>query len=158
MGGPSISETTAGGPAVEAHTSRRWRRGLTSFATSWMTQQAQTRNQRRAAKKEKREKLFGRFVDEAARPYADALQNKRDNASAMMVIYGLTDRIRLISSQPVVASADNVARIQVLTENAWRRGRFPVRQSTAPKTKRRMKPGLPGRQAALDAFRRAIHF
>jgi hypothetical protein len=35
--------------------------GLTSFATSWMTQQAQTRSQRLAAEKEKREDLFGRF-------------------------------------------------------------------------------------------------
>ena len=85
--------------------------GLTSFATSWMTQQAQTRNQRLAAERAKREELFGRFVDEAARLYSDALQNRRDDASAMMVIYGLVNRIRLTSSPRVVKSADLVARI-----------------------------------------------
>jgi hypothetical protein len=83
--------------------------GLTSFATSWMTQQAQTRNQRLAAEKEKREDLFGRFVDEAV--YADALQHKREDAAAMMVIYALANRIRLTSSSKVIASADNVTRI-----------------------------------------------
>jgi hypothetical protein len=85
--------------------------GVTSFATSWMTQQAQTRAQRLAAEKAKREDLFGRFLDEAAKLYADALQNKREDAAAMMVIYGLANRIRLTSSARVVKSADTVTRI-----------------------------------------------
>jgi hypothetical protein len=85
--------------------------GLTSFATSWTTLQAQTRAQRLANEKDKREALFGRFVDEAAKLYADALQNKREDASALMVIYGLTNRIRLTSSPRVVERADTVARI-----------------------------------------------
>jgi hypothetical protein len=85
--------------------------GLTSFATSWMTQHAQSKMQRLAAERDKREALFGRFVDEAAKLYADALQNKRDDTSAFFVIYGLTNRIRLISSARVVNSADTLARI-----------------------------------------------
>jgi hypothetical protein len=40
--------------------------GLTSFATSWTTQQAQARAQRLAAEREARAQLFGRFLDEAA--------------------------------------------------------------------------------------------
>ena len=70
--------------------------GLTSFATSWMTQQAQSRTQRLAAEKDKREDLFGRFLEEAAKLYTDALQNKREDAASLMVIYGLANRIRLI--------------------------------------------------------------
>jgi len=86
--------------------------GLTSFATSWMTQQAQARTQRVANEKEKREALFGRFLDEAAKLYADALQSKREDAAALMIgIYALTNRIRLSSSARVVESADTVARI-----------------------------------------------
>jgi len=70
--------------------------GLTSFATSWTTQQA----------------LFGRFLDEAAKLYADALQSKREDAAALMIgIYALTNRIRLSSSARVVENADAVARI-----------------------------------------------
>jgi len=86
--------------------------GLTSFATSWMTQQAQARTQRVANEKEKREALFGRFLDEAAKLYADALQSKREDAAALMIgIYALTNRIRLSSSARVVENADAVARI-----------------------------------------------
>ena len=87
--------------------------GLASFATSWVTQQAQTRAQRIAAEKDARAALFGRFLDEAAKLYADALQNRRDDVTALMGIYGLTNRIRLISSQEVVEAADTVVRIIV---------------------------------------------
>ena len=86
--------------------------GLTSFATSWTIQRAQTRAQRVANERDKREALFGKFVDEAAKLYADALQNKREDAAALMIgIYGLTSRIRLISSARVVQSAEAVTQI-----------------------------------------------
>jgi len=85
--------------------------GLTSFATSWTTLQAQGRAQRLANERDKREALFGRFLEEAAKLYADALQNKRDDASALIGLYALIGRIRLISSARVVESADTVARI-----------------------------------------------
>jgi len=55
--------------------------------------------------------LFGRFLDEAAKLYSDALQNKCDDASALMVLYRLCNRIRLTSSARVVDSADTLARI-----------------------------------------------
>jgi hypothetical protein len=87
--------------------------GLTSFATSWTTQQAQTRAQRLAAERDSRAALFGRFLDEAAKLYADALQNRRDEISGLINIYALTNRIRLISTEPVVESADMVVRMIV---------------------------------------------
>jgi hypothetical protein len=89
--------------------------GLASFATSWVTQQAQTRAQRIAAEKDARAALFGRFLDEAAKLYADALQNRRDDVTALMGIYGLTNRIRLLSSPEVVDAADTLVRIIVDT-------------------------------------------
>jgi hypothetical protein len=54
--------------------------GLTSFITSWATLRAQTKAQRRANEADKREALFGRFLEEAAKLYADALQHNRDEA------------------------------------------------------------------------------
>ena len=87
--------------------------GLASFATSWVTQQAATRAQRIAAERDARAVLFGRFLDEAARLYADALQNRRDDTSALIGIYALTNRIRLLSSTQVVDAADIVTRIIV---------------------------------------------
>src|ERR1700761_6474002 len=76
--------------------------GLAAFATSWTTQQAQPRAQRLAAEREGRAALFGRFLDEAAKLYADALQNGRDDTARLIGIYALTNRIRLVSSPEVV--------------------------------------------------------
>src|SRR5215469_14369329 len=80
--------------------------GLTSFATSWTTQQAQVRAQRRAAERDARAALFGRFLDEAAKLYSDALQNRCDNAARLMDIYALKSRIRLVSSPKVIEAAE----------------------------------------------------
>ena len=57
--------------------------------------------------------MFGRFLDEAAKLYSDALQNRRDDITGMIGIYALTNRIRLTSSPQVVEAADTVARIIV---------------------------------------------
>ena len=87
--------------------------GLTSFATSWTTQQAQARAQRLAAERDGRAALFGRFLDEAAKLYTDALQNRRDDISGLISIYALTNRIRLMSTERVIESADTVCRLIV---------------------------------------------
>jgi len=89
--------------------------GLTSFATSWTTQQAQARAQRLAAERDSRAALFGRFLDEAAKLYAEALQNRRDDITGMIGIYALTNRRSLTSSPQVVEAADTVCRIIVDT-------------------------------------------
>lgn len=67
--------------------------GLASFATSWTTQHAQTRAQRIATERDARAELFGRFLDEAAKLYADALQSRRDDISRLTGIYALTNCI-----------------------------------------------------------------
>jgi hypothetical protein len=89
--------------------------GLASFATSWVTQQAQSKAQRRAAERDARAALFGRFLDEAAKLYSDALQTTRDDVSGLIQIYALTNRIRLLSPPEVVDGADTGVRIIVDT-------------------------------------------
>ena len=88
---------------------------LPSFTTSWVTQHAQTKAQRRAAERDGRAALFGRFLDEAAKLYSDALQTSRDDVSGLIQIYALTNRIRLLSTPEVVEAADKVVRIIVDT-------------------------------------------
>jgi hypothetical protein len=87
--------------------------GLTSFATSWTTHKAQARAQRLVAEREARAVLFGRFLDEAAKLYSDALQNKRDDATRLMDIYALKNRIRLLSTPQVTEAAEEVTRVIV---------------------------------------------
>jgi hypothetical protein len=89
--------------------------GLTSFATSWTTQQAQARAQRLAAERDARAVLFGRFLEEAAKLYSDALQSRQDDMTRLIGIYALTNQIRLISSPQVVDDADTVCRIIIDT-------------------------------------------
>ena len=73
-------------------------------------QQAQAKAQRLNSERDRRENLFGRFIDEASKHYADALQHERDDPSQFMVIYALTNRMRLVSSSRVIESADRVTR------------------------------------------------
>src|SRR5262249_22918714 len=87
--------------------------GLTSFATSWITQHSQVRAQRLARERDARAALFGRFLDEAAKLYSDAMQNRRDDITGLVGIYALINRMRLISSPQVVEAAETVVRIIV---------------------------------------------
>ena len=54
--------------------------GLTSLATSWVTQRTQARAGELTRNRRRREKLYGQFIDEASRLYIDALG--RDEALA----------------------------------------------------------------------------
>jgi len=47
--------------------------GLTSFASTWLTQHHQDRANRLSREKTRRRKLYKQFIDEASRLYADAL-------------------------------------------------------------------------------------
>jgi hypothetical protein len=80
-----------------------------------VTQQAQTRAQRRAPRGMLEPPCFGRFLDEAAKLYSDALQTSRDDVTGLIGIYALTNRIRLLSTPEVVEAADTVVRIIVDT-------------------------------------------
>jgi hypothetical protein len=65
MDSASISALAALGGAVIG--------GLTSFATSWLTQQTQARAQQLVHKLTRQEELYKDFIEEASRLYADSL-------------------------------------------------------------------------------------
>ena len=60
--------------------------GMTSFGTAWLTQRNQVRNARREVEKAKREALFGDFIAEATRLYADALSHEKDDVTGLVRI------------------------------------------------------------------------
>jgi gas vesicle protein len=49
--------------------------GVTSIATSWLGQQRQTKEQRRAHEKEKLQALYKQFIQDASKLYVDALEH-----------------------------------------------------------------------------------
>jgi hypothetical protein len=71
--------------------------GLASFGSSWLTQRTQLRFAHYEAIKAKRESLYAEFIDEATRPYGDALGHQKDDPANLVKIYALIGRIRLVS-------------------------------------------------------------
>lgn len=89
--------------------------GLTSLASAWLTQHEQARAQRRAHELVKREELYGQFIDEASKLFAEALQHQIDEASALVGLYALIGRIRLRASPQVTEHAEQIAELIVAT-------------------------------------------
>jgi hypothetical protein len=82
--------------------------GLTSFATSWLTQRTQLLSAHREADRAKLEALYTDFLAEAARLLGDALNRQTDDPAAMVHLYAIVGRIRLVSDRTVVDAARRV--------------------------------------------------
>ena len=92
--------------------------GLTSFATAWSTQHKQARAQRLAESRTKREALYGQFIDEASKLFADALQNHQENATNLIGLYTMINKMRLLSSPLIIRNAEKVVQAIVNTYGA----------------------------------------
>jgi hypothetical protein len=89
--------------------------GMTSFASAWLTQHRQDRANRLQGEKTRRQKLYKQFIDEASRLYADALAHDQAEVSALVGIYALIGRMRVLSSPAVVDAAETVVRMIIDT-------------------------------------------
>jgi hypothetical protein len=89
--------------------------GLTSFASAWLTQHYQDRAKRLSQDTGKRQLLYKQFIDEASKLYADALAHDKSDIAALISVYALIGRMRIVSSLAVVGKAEAVARTIVDT-------------------------------------------
>ena len=89
--------------------------GLTSFATSWLTQRAQARVQQLAHKLTRREELYKDFIEEASKSYVDSLVHETPDVSQLVKLYSLISMMRALSPTTIVENADKVARMIVNT-------------------------------------------
>jgi hypothetical protein len=89
--------------------------GLTSFAATWFTQRRKDSARRFSQEKSRRQKLYKQFIDEASKLYADALVHDNSEVSALVNMYALIGRMRILSSDAVVEGAEAVARMIVDT-------------------------------------------
>lgn len=80
--------------------------GLASLGSSWLTQAIQLRERSREFDRARREALFTDFINEASRLYGDALSHEKDDVLDMVQLYAILGRIRLISCDRVVTSAE----------------------------------------------------
>jgi hypothetical protein len=84
--------------------------GLTSLGTSWLTHRTQARTEHRERDKSRRQDLYREFIEEASRLYGDALSHEQSEVTALVGIYAKISRMRVISSESIIESADSVAR------------------------------------------------
>ena len=80
--------------------------GLASLGSSYLTQSIQQRQRNREYDLARREALFTDFINEAARLYGDALSHEKDDVLDMVQLYAIVGRMRLISCDRVVISAE----------------------------------------------------
>src|SRR5262249_5338727 len=82
--------------------------GTASIATAWFSQTTQSRRERTRAEIEKREALYAEFIAESSRLAIDALDHTLDQPETLVRAYALQNRIRLTSSDAVVAATEHV--------------------------------------------------
>ena len=84
---------------------------LTSLASAWFTQHHQDRISRLSGEKTRRQKLYKQFINEASKLYADALVHDKAEVSALVSVYALISRMRVVSSSAVIEKAEAVVQL-----------------------------------------------
>jgi hypothetical protein len=86
--------------------------GLTTFLTTFLNQRYAMRRDIMAKDVANREQLYSEFLKEVGNLYFDSINRTLDDASqqtSLITMYTLIGRIRMISSQAVLTSAEKVA-------------------------------------------------
>jgi hypothetical protein len=84
--------------------------GATGSATAtWITARHQDRRNLLGQQIARREALYSDFIGESARLLVDALQHNAGDLQKLLPLYALLNRIRLVSSHPVLQEAEKIA-------------------------------------------------
>lgn len=81
--------------------------GTSSIATALFTQRAQSRRESVKVEIQRRELVYTEFINECSKLLSDALERTLDSPVALVQVYALLNRIRLTSSDAVVAAAEH---------------------------------------------------
>ncbi|HKP01817.1 MAG TPA: hypothetical protein VJU77_00515 [Chthoniobacterales bacterium] len=79
--------------------------GSASVATAWVAQKARNRRAALRAELNRRETLYGEFINECSKRVMDSLERNLDRPETLLSIYALLNRIRLCASEAVLADA-----------------------------------------------------
>ncbi len=82
--------------------------GLTSAATTWMSQRAQSRAGQISHQMGRREDLYRDFITAASSAYGDALMSNEPRLSELVALYAMISRMRVVSGPRTVECADKV--------------------------------------------------
>src|SRR5690242_13539350 len=84
--------------------------GVSTFAASWLSTRNQYRAQTLVQQAVRREALYAEFVAEVAGRLADAWSHEAAGPEVIASLWAAVARMRLTSSQPVIAAAEAVVR------------------------------------------------
>ena len=86
---------------------------FTTFFATWRGVRAQFSAQLLLQSRNRREELYREFVEEASALYIDALTRDEPEPGRLVRLYALISRMRILSTPPVVAEADRIARLVI---------------------------------------------
>jgi hypothetical protein len=81
-----------------------------TIVTTCITQRTQRAFAEREEKLRNREALFGEFITEASRLTVEALGHSLERPDTFVKLYGITGRIRLVATDPILAAAEACTR------------------------------------------------
>jgi hypothetical protein len=84
--------------------------GLTSVTANWLNNRLQIRAGWLRHEKNHRQILYRDFIEEATKCYIQALQHDEPDVPDLVNLYAKLGRMRVLSSKPVVHSAESIAR------------------------------------------------
>jgi len=79
--------------------------GSASVATAWVTHKTRAKREVQRVEFNKRETLYGEFINECSKRLMDSLERNLDKPDRLMSTYALLNRIRLCASDAVLAQA-----------------------------------------------------
>ena len=83
---------------------------VSTIVSGWLTRRRRLRERHHAHAFSKREKLYRMFIEEASRLYADALVSDQSEIPALVHLYALIGRMRILSTDEVVHAAEQAGR------------------------------------------------
>ena len=84
--------------------------GSATVATAWVTNKTRARREVLRAEFNKRETLYGEFIEECSKRVMDSLERNLDKPERLLSIYALLNRIRLCASDAVLVQAVELVR------------------------------------------------
>src|SRR6476660_8676770 len=84
--------------------------GLASVLATWLVERTKARSQWLADEKLRRQELDRECVQEASTCHIDALQHGNLDVPALIRLYAMIGRMRILSSPGVIQAAEQVAR------------------------------------------------
>jgi len=82
--------------------------GLTSAATTWLSQREQLRAGQLAREITRREDLYRDFINAASKAYGDALMSSEPQLPELVALYAMISRMRVLSAANIIACADKI--------------------------------------------------